>query len=110
MKNSQLKSLTACLSFVWNRNGLLLQDLQVLMFIWLRAQVDTTTRMTDLVQSLRFGTGPTVQSAVKRLTDTGLISVVKSERDGRTNILKITDVGQRTLQEEETRLTKMMKG
>lgn len=55
------------------------------------------TRMTDLVQKLEFGTGPTVLSKVRELCHLGLIEVVRSPSDGRAKRLAITKLGRQSI-------------
>lgn len=55
--------------------------------------VGTTVKITDLVQSLQFGTGPTVHRKVTELQNRGFIEVVRSNTDGRAKSLALSEVG-----------------
>ncbi len=44
-----------------------------------------TVKITDLVQSLQFGTGPTVHRKVTELQERGMIEVKRSPTDGRAS-------------------------
>lgn len=50
-------------------------------------------KITDLVQSLQFGTGPTVHRKVTELQERGMIDVKRSPTDGRAKALVLSDAG-----------------
>ena len=50
-------------------------------------------KITDLVQSLQFGTGPTVHRKVAELHSRGMIDVKRSTTDGRAKALVLSDAG-----------------
>ena len=56
-----------------------------------------SVKITDLVQSLQFGTGPTVHRKVVELQERGLIEVARSATDGRAKTLIISDSGMKHL-------------
>lgn len=62
-------------------------------------------KITNLVQSLCFGTGPTVQRKVGTLVERGLIKLTQSPTDARAKDITITTAGTALLKEK----SKLMK-
>ncbi len=65
----------------------------ILAFMYIKDLEGKQAKITDLVQSLRFGTGPTVHRKVATLEARGLISVAQSKTDGRAKDLRCTSKG-----------------
>lgn len=63
-----------------------------------------SVKITDLVQSLQFGTGPTVHRKVVELQNRGLISVARSATDGRAKSLVLSDAGSKHLEQRSKSL------
>lgn len=78
---------------------------EVLAFLIVRDANGESTNMTNLVQSLRFGTGPTIHRKVTTLVERGLIKHEKSETDGRAKTMSITNAGL-ALMKEKSKLMK----
>lgn len=81
---------------------------EVLSFIAVKETVKRATKFTDLVQSMQFGTGPTVQRKVSMLAKRGLIDVQKDEHDARVKTLRMTAAGLDLLKERTTLLKHCM--
>lgn len=62
-------------------------------------------KITNLVQSLSFGTGPTVHRKISVLVERGLINLQKSQTDARAKDMTITPAGLALLKEK----SKLMK-
>ena len=78
---------------------------EVLAYIAVNEANGTLVKITNLVQSLQFGTGPTVQRKVAQLDNRGLIEVRQSKDDGRAKNLVLTAEGMAILKEK----SKLMK-
>lgn len=78
---------------------------EVLAFISVKEAEGQTVRITELIQSLQFGTGPTVQRKVSVLLDRGFIKMDKSKTDARVKDLYLTTKAREHL-EERSRLLK----
>ena len=70
----------------------------VLAEIGRRESIGLSTRMTDLYQQFRFGTGPTIFAHLVALESNGLISKVPSKKDARSFLLVLTAAGRDYLQ------------
>lgn len=77
----------------------------ILAYIAVQEANGKTVKITSLVQSLRFGTGPTVYRKVATLTERGLIDVVTCPTDARAKNMTITSAGTAILR-EKSRLMK----
>lgn len=77
----------------------------VLAYISVKEAEGGCVKITDLVQSLQFGTGPTVYRKVTLLADRGLIKVVTSKTDGRAKDLVLASAGMDLLK-DRSRLLK----
>lgn len=67
-------------------------------------------KITDLVQSLQFGTGPTVHRKVVELQQRGLIDVARSTTDGRAKTLVLSDAGLKHLDQRSKSLKVILQG
>lgn len=76
----------------------------VLDFILSRESAGQKTRMTNLVQSLTFGTGPTVQRKVKALTSDGRMESKICKDDSRVKELVVTSTGKKWIASLEQKL------
>lgn len=70
---------------------------EVLSFIYVRNASGLSVRITELVQYLEFGTGPTVHRKCRVLVERGLLTLEGSKDDGRVNILTISKAGHKYL-------------
>lgn len=77
---------------------------EVMAFLVCRHDAGSTTKITDLVQSLKFGTGPTVHRKVSQLNKAGLIKLTRSSSDGRAKNLELTSQGIRYLECQHAKL------
>lgn len=82
----------------------------VLAFMHTRESEGTPVKITDLVQSLRFGTGPTVHRKITTLEGRGLISVTSSKSDGRAKVLSCTAAGRDILQKKSLLMRQSLNG
>jgi DNA-binding MarR family transcriptional regulator len=78
---------------------------EILSYMAVKESEDKIVKITELVQSLQFGTGPTVHRKVSVLADRGLIKIVKSKTDARAKDLTLTVTGMNHLK-DRTRLLK----
>ena len=82
---------------------------EVMSFIVCRQESGNATKITDLVQSLKFGTGPTVHRKVSQLNEAGLIKLVRSASDGRAKHLELTPKGIKHLEDQNAKLQLALK-
>lgn len=66
---------------------------EVLAYIYLEDADGKSVKITDLVQSLLFGTGPTVQRKIRLLSGRGLVKISTSKDDARAKELTLTESG-----------------
>lgn len=71
----------------------------VLSFIYERAEQGVQTRITDLVQQLEFGTGPTVYKKVQDLHQQGMIDIAPCNNDMRAKYLSVTKAAKQQFSE-----------
>lgn len=83
--------------------------INIALFIHVRNNENKGTNTTNLVQSLMFGTGPTVSRKVDQLLDLKLVERVPNPTDRRTQILRLTESGQKWLADTETSLETALK-
>ena len=69
-----------------------------------------SVKITDLVQSLQFGTGPTVHRKVVELQNRGLIEVARSATDGRAKTLVLSEAGVKHLEQRSKSLKAVLQG
>ena len=78
---------------------------EILAYMAVREADGVTVKITELVQSLKFGTGPTVHRKVSILAERGFIKIVKSKTDARAKDLLLAATGLNHLK-ERSRLMK----
>lgn len=77
---------------------------EILAYIYLGDSEGKSVKVTDLVQSLLFGTGPTVHRKLRLLSDRGLVRVSSNKNDGRAKKLTLTKSGSSLLGERSQQL------
>lgn len=82
---------------------------EILAFMSVREESNQPVKITDLVQSLQFGTGPTVQRKISTLSKRGFIQVSASKTDGRAKNLILTKAGHDLLKERTKLMASMLK-
>ena len=83
---------------------------EVLAYMHEAAANGKSVKITDLVQSLQFGTGPTVHRKVIELQERGLIDVARSATDGRAKTLVLSDAGAKHLEQRSKSLKAVLQG
>ena len=83
---------------------------EVLAFIAVRESDGKPTKVTDIVQSLLFGTGPTVHRKVLLLIERGLISAKPNKDDARAKLLATTKAGISLLSERSKQMAQFVAG
>ena len=83
---------------------------EVLAYISIMESSGTPAMITNLVQSLQFGTGPTVHRKTKLLEERGLIEVAPSKADGRARLLSVSAKGSQHLKERSALLKLSLEG
>ena len=83
---------------------------EVLAFIAVRESAGKPTKVTDIVQSLLFGTGPTVHRKVLVLKERGLITVKTHQVDARAKLLATTKDGITLLSERSKQMAQFVAG
>ncbi len=83
---------------------------EILSYMAVRESEGKTVKITELVQSLQFGTGPTVHRKVTTLADRGFISILKSNTDARAKDLSLTTVAMNHLKERSRMLKQSLEG
>ena len=78
---------------------------EILAYLVVRDSQGAIVKITELVQSLMFGTGPTVHRKVQTLAERKLIQVATSKTDGRAKDILVTAAGLNRLKDQ----TKLMK-
>lgn len=78
---------------------------EILSYLAIRESEGKTVKITELVQSLMFGTGPTVHRKISVLAERKLIQLTTSKTDGRAKDIIVTAAGLERLKEQ----TKLMK-
>ena len=82
----------------------------VLAYMAVKESVGVTVKITDLVQSLQFGTGPTVHRKVSLLAERGLIKILKSKTDARAKDMSLTAAAMNHLKERSRLLKQCLEG
>lgn len=82
---------------------------EILAYISVREESKKSVKITDLVQSLMFGTGPTIHRKVSSLTKRGLIDISVNKDDARAKNLKLTKSGEDLLKERTKQMVQMLK-
>lgn len=83
---------------------------EVLAFICTKEETGESVKITDLVHSFLFGTGPTVHRKVVKLVDRGLITAKASKEDARVKNLSLTKAGMSLLVERSKQMAQMVAG
>ena len=83
---------------------------EVLAYIAIQESSGTPAKITDLVQSLQFGTGPTVHRKINLLEARGLIKITPSSTDGRAKDLTISTKGSEHLKNRSKLLKECLEG
>lgn len=83
---------------------------EILSHMAVRDSEGKAVKITELVQSLQFGTGPTVHRKVTTLAERGLISISKSKSDARAKDLSLTTVAMNHLKERSRLLKQCLEG
>ena len=83
---------------------------EILSYMAVRDSEGKTVKITELVQSLHFGTGPTVQRKVTTLAERGLIGITQSETDARAKNLSLTAAAMNHLKERTRMLKQSLEG
>ena len=83
---------------------------EVLSYVICRQESGATTKITHLVQSLKFGTGPTVHRKVTQLEKAGLFKLQTSPTDGRAKNIEVTAKGVKHLEDQHAKLQLAIKG
>lgn len=83
---------------------------EVLAFICTKEEAGEAVKITDLVNSFLYGTGPTVHRKVTTLVDRGLINVKASKADARAKHLSLTKAGMNLLVERSKQMAQMVAG
>lgn len=81
---------------------------EILAYISIKEESNHPVKITDLVQSLQFGTGPTVHRKVAVLAQRGLIEISASKTDGRAKNLVLTKTGNDLLKERTKQMAMML--
>ncbi|MGV1016839.1 MAG: hypothetical protein ACOYBW_05610 [Fluviibacter phosphoraccumulans] len=77
---------------------------EVLAYMAVKEAEGQSVTITELVQSLQFGTGPTVQRRISLLLDRGLIKAVQRKSDARVKDLCLTPKAMKHLEERSSLL------
>ena len=83
---------------------------EVLAYISIMGSSGTPAKITNLVQSLQFGTGPTVQRKINLLEARGLIEIAPSKSDGRAKLLSVSTKGNQHLKARSALLKLSLEG
>lgn len=83
---------------------------EILSYMAVRESEGKTVKITDLVQSLQFGTGPTVHRKVTTLAERGLIGIRHSVTDARAKNLSLTAAAMNHLKERTRMLKQSLEG
>lgn len=73
---------------------------EILAYITVRTSEGVIVKITELVQSLMFGTGPTVHRKVLTLAKRGLIEIVANKNDARAKDIRVTAAGLERLKDQ----------
>lgn len=81
---------------------------EVLAFVYNNDRRGVLTRITDVVNTHRFGTGPTVHSKISHLAAQKLIKLTKSKDDARAKVIELTDKGTAYLRGQDMQIGQML--
>ena len=82
---------------------------EILAYLSIKEESNQPVKVTDLVYSLQFGTGPTVHRKVSTLSERGFIKVSTSKTDGRAKNIMLTKAGEDLLKERTKLMASMLK-
>lgn len=82
---------------------------EVLSFISEKNASGNKTRITDLVQYLEFGTGPTVHRKCNLLEERGFVKITVSDSDKRSKVLTLTKKGEGFLEDHSKLMIRAIK-
>lgn len=80
----------------------------VLAFISVKEESGKPVKITDLVQSLLLGTGPTVHRRISLLAERGLIKISPSKDDARAKHLSLTKSGISLMNDRSKLMAKLL--
>lgn len=83
---------------------------EILSYMAVKEAEGLEVKITELVQSLQFGTGPTVHRKVSLLADRGLIKIIKSKTDARAKDLSLTAAAMNYLKDRSKLLKQCLEG
>ncbi len=83
---------------------------EILAYLAVRESEGKLVMITELVQSLQFGTGPTVHRKILELADRKLINLVKNKGDARAKDLLLTSAGQARLKDMSRLMKQWVEG
>lgn len=83
---------------------------EVMAYIAVKTHEGDNAKITDLVQSLQFGTGPTVHRKVTTLVERGYITMEKNAKDARAKTLRVSESGIHYLRERSKVLKAVFEG
>lgn len=83
---------------------------EILSYMAVKEAEGLEVKITELVQSLQFGTGPTVHRKISILADRGLIKVIKSKTDARAKDLSLTAAAINHLKDRSKLLKQCIEG
>lgn len=81
---------------------------EVLAFVYNNDRQGVLTRITDVVNTHRFGTGPTVHSKIRSLECQKLIKLTKCAYDARAKVIELTDKGTAYLRGQDKQIGQML--
>lgn len=81
---------------------------EILAYMNLKEEAKEPVKITDLVQSMMFGTGPTVHRKVYPLVDRGLIETTTNTEDACAKNLTLTKAGQNLLNERSKHMAQSL--
>ena len=82
---------------------------EILAYMSIKEESNHPVKITDLLQSLQFGTGPTVHRKVSVLIEKGMIQSLRCKTDGRTKNLVITKAGNDLLKERTKQMERVLR-
>lgn len=82
---------------------------EVLAFLSVKGDTNQVVKVTDLVNFLEFGTGPTVLRKITLLAEKGLIKVATIETDRRAKRIMLTKAGEDLLKERTKQMVAIVK-
>jgi len=99
---------TAIVSFLTNIPEHVRGCDEVLAFVFNNDRQGTQTRITDVVNTHRFGTGPTVHNKIHWLERNKHIKLTKSKTDARVKVIELTEKGVSYLRGQDKQIGAML--